>query len=256
MTKRTKGICRLCGELTTLSFEHIPPKSAFNDQPLVFQTLQDRIQGRSHTKFRIALGNHSLCERCNNLTGAWYGAAYVSWARQGFEWLDYLGENSSIQIPFRIMPLNVLKQIIVMTLAMSGEGTIPYHTELRRFVLNREQKYLPPHYNVYSYFTATSKPRFESGMVVFDARNGSMNHIDAELAFPPFGYCLTSTRRQKRRSNAIEKGLYDIGWFSHFNYNLWTTVYLKMPKLQTHTPFPLDYRTPEQIAVEALNSGE
>lgn len=256
MSKKTQGLCRLCGKLSSLSFEHIPPESAFNDQPLVLQTLHDRIQGRSHTKFRTALGNHALCIGCNNRTGAWYGTAYANWARQGLEWLDYLGERSPIQIPFRIMPLNVLKQIIVMTLAMTSEVTIPYHEELRWFALDREQKYLPPQYNVYSYLTATTKPRFESGMAVLNARTGAMNYIDAEIAFPPFGYCMTSTRRRERRSMAEETGLYDMGWFSTFEYNLWTTVYLRMPKLQANTPFPLDYRTSEEIVKEANKSLE
>jgi len=39
-----------------------------------------------------------------------------------------------------------------MMLAMSLEATLNYHRELRRFVLNKEQKYLPPKYRVYAYF--------------------------------------------------------------------------------------------------------
>ena len=33
--KTILGVCRLCGEYTKLSFEHVPPKAAFNDRPVV-----------------------------------------------------------------------------------------------------------------------------------------------------------------------------------------------------------------------------
>ena len=32
-----KGNCHLCGEFKELSFEHIPPKAAFNDRPILIQ---------------------------------------------------------------------------------------------------------------------------------------------------------------------------------------------------------------------------
>jgi hypothetical protein len=245
--KKKKGICRLCGDPKDLSFEHIPPESAFNDHPLVLQTLHDRIQGRSHRKFRIALGADTLCESCNKLTGGWYGAAYAQWARQGLVWLDYLGEGHSFQLSFDVRPLNVLKQVLAMALAMAPEASIPYHEELRAFVLNRTQKYLPPRYNVYAYLTGNKGIRFESGMAVLNPRTGAMNYIDAEIAFPPFGYCITSTRHPRHQSKVQEINLYDIGWFSHFEYNQQSPIYLKLPKLQVNTQFPLDYRTPAEI---------
>src|SRR5215208_1711456 len=92
------GRCHLCGQLKRLSFEHIPPKSAFNDNQRLFQTMRDLMEGRPYSRFRRGIGSYSLCVRCNNLTGGWYGEAFVSWTRQGFDWLDKLKGDSVIKI--------------------------------------------------------------------------------------------------------------------------------------------------------------
>ena len=33
-----EGFCALCGKFKKLSFEHVPPQSAFNNKPIFFQT--------------------------------------------------------------------------------------------------------------------------------------------------------------------------------------------------------------------------
>jgi hypothetical protein len=35
--KKQIGVCHLCGELKALTFEHIPPKAAYNDKPILIQ---------------------------------------------------------------------------------------------------------------------------------------------------------------------------------------------------------------------------
>jgi len=39
MAKRPKGVCCLCGEVKRLTYEHIPPKSAYNDYPVLYKSL-------------------------------------------------------------------------------------------------------------------------------------------------------------------------------------------------------------------------
>lgn len=246
MTKKHEGICRLCGVYGSLTFEHIPPRSAFNDQPLVFRTMQNLLQGHSHTKFRKGVGTRSLCESCNNRTGAWYGEAFVNWSRQGLNWLNRLEFGDSLALPYRIRPLNVLKQIMVMVLAMGPESAVSHREELRRFVLNREHKYLPPDERVYVYFNVNGKPRFASGAAVMNVAEGVGAYIRGEVSLPPFGYCVCNLIKN-RRSMPESEGLCDITWFSRFDYNVWTQVFLKLPALETHLPFPLDYRSQSEI---------
>ena len=182
-----EGICRLCGNYKNLSYEHIPPKSAFNDQPRVFQTMQDLLQSHSHTKFRQGIGKQSFCITCNSNTGAWYGNAFADWSRQGLEWFDKLGDKSLSSLPYSIKPLNVIKQIMVMALAMSSEQSLAYHQELRHFVLNKYEQFLPPKYRVFVYFNLSGQPRFASGMAIMHVETNSGDYVEAEVSLPPFG---------------------------------------------------------------------
>ena len=246
MGKKPKGICRLCGEYKKMSFEHIPPKKAFNEKQKLFQTMQDMLEDKSHSKFRRGIGRYSLCERCNNLTGAWYGAAFVEWVQQGMDWLGKLGTETQISIPFYVKPLNVIKQILVMAMAMASEQTLDYHYELRRILLNKEERYLPPKYNVHIYFNQNGQPRFASDMVVTRFDTGAGSYIEAEVAIPPFGYCISKPVRNMK-SLANEQRLCDITWFAQFDYDIWTQVWLSIPMRETVEPLPLDYRSEEEV---------
>lgn len=241
-----EGICRLCGYYKKLSFEHIPPESAFNDQPIVFQTMQNLLQGHSHRKFRRGIGEQSLCVSCNSNTGGWYGSSFADWSRQGLEWFDRLGDKSLFSLPYYIKPLNVIKQIMVMALAMSSEQTLTYHQELRRFVLNKHERYLPPKYRIFAYFNVDGQPRFASGMAIMRVDTNSGDYVEAEVSLPPFGYCITTPMKGKK-SLAETQGLYEISWFSKFAYDEWLPVYLRLPSKATHEPLPLDYRSESEI---------
>lgn len=235
------GRCRLCGQFKRLSFEHIPPKSAFNENQRLFQTMQDLMEERPYSRFRKGIGSYSLCETCNNLTGGWYGEAFVHWTKQGFDWLDKLKDDSVINLPYYIKPLNVLKQVLSMGLAMSPEASIRYHRDLRQFVLNRMARHLPPRYRVHVYFNPNGVPRFASGMAITKVGDdGGSNYVEAEVALPPFGYCVT-TPVCSYRSLADSFGLYEITWFSDYHYNEWTNIHLRIPLRDTPGPFPLNY---------------
>jgi len=247
---KTIGYCRLCGQEKELSDEHIPPRKAFNDKQVTFETMQDALgfSGRKYSKFRNGITRQSICESCNNLTGAWYGTAFVEWTRQGYVWLEKLENRNALLLPYNIMPLNVIKQIVVMMLAMSSFHKHICQDDLRRFAFNRTQKYLPPNFRIYMYFNKGGKPRFtDQELVIFRADLGAIDYVNAEIALPPFGYCVTSTSRKGIKSLAEHQGLYDITRFAHFDYNVWTTVYLTLPIRETHEPFPLDYRHDAEV---------
>lgn len=247
MPSNFEGFCRLCGVYKKLSFEHVPPQSAFNDQQRLLKTMQDALQERPYSRFRRGLGKNTLCERCNNLTGGWYGEAFVSWTKQGFDWFDRVKGERMISLPYYIKPLNVLKQCLVMALAMSSEGSLSYHRDLRRFVLNPRQRDLPPDYRIHVYFTMDGQPRFASGMAITKVgEGGGASYIEAEVSLPPFGYAITSSVGNYK-SLADATGLYEITWFSRYEYNEWTTVHLRIPARETHEPFPLDYRNKTEV---------
>ncbi len=249
MTKRKReGFCRLCGNYTELSFEHIPPRSAFNDKGVLLHSLNYisdasyRIANKTpQRRHNAGLGEHSLCVRCNNLTGAWYGNDYANWAKQGMSYLDRIEKNVSISLPFYIKPLNVLKQIVTMGLAMSS-GNSANNYDLRKFVLNVREKELPDEYLFYVYLTnKKSTPRYMAESISFNIVTGETDFVLAEVALPPSGVVILNSIPD-RKSSVREEDLCSINHFAKYDYNFWTTVYLKIPIHRIWSPTPLDYR--------------
>lgn len=247
MTK-DHGICRICGEFKYLTYEHIPPRGAGNDRRITYESFQNVILEQKPSTSQNGMKQHSLCAGCNNSTGSWYGPAFIEWTREGKELLDKLKVPDMFYLPFHLKPLNVVKQTIVMALALLEDDRIEYYDELRRFILNKSQKYLPDELRVYVYLTRSPTPRFANVEgVIFQRDTGAIEYVNAEIALPPFGYCITSTHRKGQKTLAEHKGLCDISWFSEFDYNAWTTIYLNLPLKAVSTPFPLDYRTEEEV---------
>jgi hypothetical protein len=246
MAQYYEGFCRLCGRYGKLSFEHIPPKKAFNDHQQLLRTMEDHLSKRSYSRFRKGLGSYSLCERCNNYTGAWYGQAFVAWTRQGYDWLDKVHGEKMLNLPYYIRPLNVLKQVLVMAMAMSTEVSLNAHRDVRQFLLSPRQRHLPLDYRAFVYFGMKGQLRFNSGMALLDTEGKGADFIMAEVALPPFGYYVTRPVGD-RPSLAESKGLYDISWFANYGFNEWTQVHLRIPTRETHFPSPLDYRNLQGI---------
>ncbi|HEX8734781.1 MAG TPA: hypothetical protein VF721_05615 [Pyrinomonadaceae bacterium] len=245
---KREGFCRLCGNYGELTFEHIPPRKAFNDKGVLLHSLNyisdasyqiaKKIPQRRHN---AGLGERSLCGKCNNLTGAWYGDAYVDWAKQGMSYLDIIEKSVSISLPFYIKPLNVLKQIVTMGLAMSS-GSLINNYELRKFVLNIREKELPSEYLFYVYLTnKKSTARYMADSIQLDTHTGAMDFVLAEVALPPFGVVILNFIPD-RKSSVTDDNLCFINHFSKYDYNVWTTVYLKIPVHRIWSPTPLDYR--------------
>jgi hypothetical protein len=72
-----------------LSFEHVPPRAAFNNERTTVFDLDDWFQRGERgelTGGRIAqrgAGDFTLCPDCNNKTGSWYGNELARAARSG-----------------------------------------------------------------------------------------------------------------------------------------------------------------------------
>lgn len=84
MTGRT-GTCRLCGKEGELTFEHIPPRSAYNRDRVQLQTPEVvdgegivAVPGRYQQR---GAGGCYLCGDCNNFLGREYVPDYMRFAR-------------------------------------------------------------------------------------------------------------------------------------------------------------------------------
>lgn len=87
------GICHICGEYKKLTYEHIPPEAAFNNQRRQMSTVEELmndktdnrapwdIEGLRYKQFQQGTGFFTLCDKCNNYTGAKYGNTYADFIR-------------------------------------------------------------------------------------------------------------------------------------------------------------------------------
>ena len=66
--KINEGICHICCNYKKLSYEHIPPRKAFND-------IRVKYKGKT---LQRGLGGYTLCEDCNNKMGAYYLNEFVT----------------------------------------------------------------------------------------------------------------------------------------------------------------------------------
>ena len=244
-----KGFCKICGNYKDLSFEHIPPQSAFNGSGILLHSLNyvsdpsyqiaRKTPKRKHPR---GLGEHSICQQCNNLTGDWYARDYIELARQGMSYLDKIEKTVSISLPFYIKPLNVLKQMVTMALAMSTGASNTNYDDLRRFVLNVRERNISPEYLFYLYLTdKKSEPRYMADTVNYNIETGTMDFVMAEVALPPLGFVILNSIPDKK-SSVTSENMCSINHFSKYEYNVWTTIYLKIPIHKIWSPTPLDYR--------------
>lgn len=249
--RKIEGTCCICGVTGPLTYEHIPPEAAFNDEAILeadvdqliaAQTIQERDAVRKRKNQRGA-GAHTLCASCNSNTGAWYVPAYIRWAQQGWKNL-YHQEHRIHHRPFEIEPLLVAKQIMAMFASACGSDLFGSNPGLCRFVLNRDQSGLPPEFQIFAYYIHPfSSASRQSGITAnLDLEDGASPSVYSEIAFPPFGYvlCLNRTRPPNER-------LVDITFMAHDSSKGERTLNLQLPPLPVNSFLPGDYRSQLQI---------
>ena len=88
------GDCHICGTNGKLTFEHVPPRAAFNKwrvrripgSDLIGADLDSPSGGEICQR---GAGGYTLCGQCNNETGGWYGDAFVDWTYQAMRILSF-----------------------------------------------------------------------------------------------------------------------------------------------------------------------
>lgn len=243
-----RGICRLCGEETDLSFEHVPPRTTFNKNTRytsidfeeyikIKNPLKETPKGK---KKQGGIGYNSFCKSCNSFLGSNYVPAYKRWVQGGFEILKNAEFYSHKYVIKEIEPLKILKHIISMFLAINGEWYLESYPELADFVSKPESKSLPDNYKIFSYITRAEKLRYMGHVMHGNLALGTSINC-SEIAFPPYGYVLTIDFGDKIQY------LNDITKFKEFDLTQKTDLKINMFQLPTYIPFPLDYRTQKQV---------
>lgn len=254
MTKTSSkiGHCHLCGKHGKLSFEHVPPESAFNDRKVVTPDAKkvfklhnlDELSNLSGKQSQRGAGGYTLCEQCNNLTGHWYGTNYVAWVYQGADYLLRANGPMQLAYPYHLLPLRVIKQISCMFFSVNSTQFREAHPQLEKFVLNKEAKYLPSGIKIYAGYNQSDRSRSAgvTGSMQLDDLSGTTHtRIYSEISFPPFSYILSF------ESPPPEHEMLDISFFGNYGYDEFATLQLPIPTLSVYTPFPGDFRNREAV---------
>lgn len=253
--KQVFGNCKICGTYGQLTYEHVPPESAFNKGRFFYTAEMEKIMKLGDEDYDIltlnnkkyakkmqgGIGFHTLCMKCNNTTGSWYGSAFAEWVYQCMSIILKANKKSTLYYPTFIYPLRIIKQVISMFFSVKHDYFREDYEYLVRFVLNKEEKYLPPQVKVFAYYNIEGSNRYIGDVVVGNINGGSSTLV-SEISFPPLGFVMTldGTNPDKR--------LTDISNFSEYGYNQWIDHFQQFATLPTHLPFfPTDYRSKEEI---------
>ena len=239
MPKKVKGICCICGKETDLTYEHIPPRAAFNHFNLKLYDFWGYLLHKNsrYTSSQNGGGKFSLCASCNNLTGEWYGAAYAEFALQGLTYYHRQGQGL-LSVPYTIYPLRVLKQIISCFASINGPLWCQQNPAIRDFLLNPYNRNFPREMDIRLYMQ-------EKGRVKYEKISGRMNvhtgerFVGSEWGYPPFSYIYVCDKSYTNFHVLNE--LYPVLNFLRYGYDDRATVYLNIPRKPCN-PTTLDFR--------------
>jgi hypothetical protein len=243
------GVCHLCGANGKLSFEHVPPEAAFNDQRVLESDIHKLIGGdlikeleKPTGKFnQRGAGKYTLCDRCNTSTGGWYGAPYVEFVRQVFPLCHIVPPGTTVTVQCSIRPLDVLKQILVMFCSASPPTFAQKHPKLVRYLLNPTSRESDDQRIFISlYDLANSKAARQAGLTGRIDIGGN-SHVFSEISFPPFNLVMSVS------GGCPDAKLFEITGFKESGHRERRTIKLTLNNLAVNSYFPGDYRTLEEL---------
>jgi hypothetical protein len=248
--KREKtGRCRICGTQGSLSWEHVPPASAFNKK-VARRASQEQLMrpgpwDGSGEILQRGVGAYTLCASCNNNTGAWYGSEYADWAGQAADQLRGVApEGQTVQeFIFRGRPLRFLKQVVTMFFSVNAEGFADAHPELVKFVLDREKQGLPAGYRFQMALVRGTFSRSSGVSVRGNLLDGTVTAM-SEVAHAPFAHSLVLQGKADERAVSIES-------LAQCGFDDEAEVTLKTLAGHVHTKYPADYRSSAEVARDA-----
>lgn len=241
MKKNVVDKCRICLETGALSFDHVPPKSAFNKGPvwlhdpekMLHLTSEERslIRGRKDQK---GTGRHSLCRSCNSMLGSQYVRAYSELTAYVAHLLFDRAPTANERLGpflFRTRPLNLVKCICGMALSVSLPESDTWLDSMRAFVVNKDVCQLPAGIRVFIYASRSMTTRQLSQFAALTTHSGPVGFT--ELYSVPLGVVLTFD------SGPLDTRHMEITHFAFHSYNQEVEISYTLPILNVDGPLPL-----------------
>lgn len=253
------GRCALCGKECKLTFEHIPPKAAFNSTPAKPVSIEELLKGGNFTgKERLpwdteglkyqnqqkGMGRYSLCKTCNSYTGKYYGDAYANFAKIVSKAINDISVNEASAICFEeIYPLKIIKQIFSLFCSINGIKNPKLET-IREFVLNKDAIGIDrTQFKLCMYFTKSELMK-QSPMMVsvkFNSENYESMAM-SEITAYPFGFILYFDPTESWDYHGV-----DITDFADVEFDTKANVVVPWCIEEVNNFFPEDFRTKAEI---------
>lgn len=249
------GKCALCKKECELTFEHIPPRAAFNSSPIKpvsgMELMKDsermpwETDGLHYFNQQQGMGMYSLCASCNNNTGTWYGDAYTDFARRIHYLLsnDLPSEANSLEI-MNIYPLKIIKQVFSMFCSVNRNYEDSHFDSLRAFVLDKDLVGLDKSkFAVYMYITRSSVKRYAPMSVIISGIGDKIETaLVSEITAYPFGFVLLFDPENVTNEFGV-----DITGFADCKFDNKATVKMPLCIKEMNDIFPTLYRSKEEI---------
>lgn len=294
MAKKHPGFCALCGEyFDDLSFEHIPPRSAFNKFSARAVSGKDFI-GKTTVPWELkhlpydnlqrGMGKYSLCSVCNSTAGVWYVKEYK---KISHIFVEALAQITSADFPQCIeikemYPLRFIKQVICMFCSVNNQES------LRAYNMAEQEISLQDNPLV-QMMIESKKSLYQASKLVDELRRFVLDKNASGLDSKKFKVCMYVTKSSLHKLNGLSsvmkienntfsisseistfplgfilyfnptedleyKGV-DITNFANCNYDDIASVRMPVFVYEMNTWVPLDYRTKAEIQ-KGINEAE
>lgn len=246
-----KGVCHLCGEEKSLTYEHVPAQSSFNKLPVEMFGLESLLRqdpegqmtgGRMMDR---GAGAYTLCYDCNTpITGDHYVAELKRWTAMGMSVLSKElasgAEGNAIEWQLKnVYPARILKQIVAMLASVNSASLLEHHRLLREYAMNPQAVGLPSRYQFYLLLThpKSTVARY-AGLSMRLASGTWCATWVTDLVWPPFGYVMTIDEPRPLLS------IGNISHFANYGYDDRVDLELQLPVLLGEHPYPGEYGDP------------
>ncbi len=216
-----RGRCRLCGQETELTKEHIPPKSSGNKErhtTLTFEDwLRDRLEDNPEAKHTVEQGGifgYTLCKNCNSMTGTLYGNEYKRWVELAKKLINGYGHGivpklDSLPGPFgenitfgnkkdgAVKPGALVRQVMSCMCSLSGSWDLAgRYPAIRRIILEQSIESLPEGMELGMFIFFGPRVRIHGPQLHIDAKTETWRWVQ-EIAYPPFAFQLVIASNKK-----------------------------------------------------------
>ena len=258
--KSVFGICSICGKYTKLSFEHVPPKSTFNDTCVKAIPLKEVLNAENPDRkpweisdlkgktLQKGSGGYYLCQDCNSYFGSWYVDHYKKFVHSICSVANEMKKQNAKSVEHLqlegIKPLAVYKQIIAMFCDIN-EGTFG-DNKIRDYLLNKEDNCLnTDKYKVYMYIPDGNVSKQIGLNAIIPICNPNEMFLVSEIVSFPVGFLLCI---DKPKHITVGEGyLEDLSPFANTPYDDYSNIDISLNVLDVNTMNVMDYRSEREV---------